>query len=216
MEKRWDYTNKYEDEEIKKEILEEATNLEIIEIDEFKDLKFEDDKLKELAISYINELKDGLEALDSFGADSFYEKWDDHYSKRTALLLEIDENYEIPISSDYVAILDELKATGREVLQEADKNEELKKFLKKIEFEVDEKQSDDYIKYYVAIIENTTNYNFIEFSVDLKLIDSDGVTVGTEYTFTSNWNKGEKAKLEFITSEDFEKIEVIENYIETE
>lgn len=48
------------------------------------------------------------------------------------------------------------------------------------------------------------------------MIDSDGVTVGTEYAFTSNWDKGDKAKIEFMTSEDFDKIEVIESYIETE
>lgn len=152
MEKRWDYTNKHEGEQTSKEILQEAIDLELTEIDDYKDLKFEDDKLKEFAILYINELKNGIEALESFGANSFYDKWEEHYSKRTKLILEIDELYEIPISSKYSAILDELKATGQEVVEESDKNDELEKFIKNIEFEIDQDQSDDYFKYYVAIV----------------------------------------------------------------
>lgn len=216
LEERWDYTNKNENEEVTKEILTEAIDLELNKVEEFKDLKFEDDKLKEYAISYINELKSGLETLDSFGADSFYEKWDEHYNKRTTIILEIDDIYEIPISSEYISILDELKATGKEVLEKSEKNDEIDKFIKNIEFELDQDQSDEYLQYYIAIVENTTDYNFKDFSIDLKLIDSDGVTVETEYAYTSNWDKGDKAKLEFMTTEEFDKVEVIKNYIETD
>lgn len=216
LEKRWEYAEKNEDEEATKDFFLEAIDLELNKIDKFKDLKFEDDKLKEFAILYINELKSGIDALDSFGADSFYDKWDEHYSKRTSLILEIDESYNIPVSEKNKAILEELKATGKDVLAELDKDEELDKFINDIEFEVDQDQSDEYFTYYTAIVENTTSYNLKEFSIDLKLIDSDGVTVETEYAFTSNWNKGDKAKLEFMTSEKFDKIEIIKNYIETE
>lgn len=216
LEKRWEYAEKNENEEATKDFLLEAIELELNSIDEFKDLKFEDDKLKEFAILYINELKSGIEALDSFGADSFYDKWDEHFNKRTTLILEIDDTYDIPVSAKYSVILDELKATGKDVLDQLDKDEELDKFIKDIKFEVDQDQSDEYFKYYTAIVENTTSYNLKEFSIDLKLIDSDGVTVETEYAYTSNWNKGDKAKLEFMTSEKFDKIEVIENFIETD
>lgn len=216
LEKRWGYTEKNENEEATKEILLEAIDLELNRIDKYKDLKFEDDKLKEFVILYTNELKNGVEALESFGADSFYDKWDEHYNARTALILEIDDTYEIPISPKYSAILDELKATGKEVLEESDKSDELDKFIKEIKFEVDQDQSDEYFKYYIAIVENTTSYNLKDFSVNVKLIDSEGVTVETEYAYTSNWNKGDKAKLEFMTSESFDKIEIIKDYIETD
>lgn len=216
MEKRWEYATKHEDEDTTKNILLEATNIELDEINDYKDLRFEDDKLKELIIAYINELKDGIEALESFGADSFYEKWEEHYSKRTALILEIDSAFEIPISSDYIDIFDELKASGKEVLETEDKKDEIDKFIQSIEFELDQEESDEYFKQYISIVENTTNYNFEEFSLDVKLIDGDGVTVDTEYVLTSNWKKGDKAKLEFMTSEEFEKVELIESYIETE
>lgn len=215
LEKRWDFTEE-EDGEATKDFLLNAIDLELEEIEEFKDLKFEDDKLKEYAISYINELKNGIEVLDSFGADSFYEKWDEHYGKRTSLILEMDEAYDIAVSEKHSDILGELKATGKEVSDELESEEEIEKFIENIEFELDEEQSDEYFKYYNAIVENTTEYNFRDFSINLKLIDSDGVTVGTEYAFTNNWNKGDKAKLEFMTEEEFDKIEIVKDYIETE
>lgn len=216
LEKRWEYTEKGGDEEATKGFLLEAIDLELTIIEEFKDLKFEDDKLKELAISYINELKNATEALDSFGPDSFYEKWDEHYSKRTSLILKIDDNYGLPISEEYSPILDELKAIGQDVLNESDKNDELDKFINTIHFEVNQDQSDEYYKVYTAIVENTTNYNIKDFNASLKLIDADGVTVNTDHVYTSNWNKGEKVKLEFMTSDKFDKIEVIKDYIETD
>lgn len=216
LEKRWEYTEKDGDEEVTKEFLLEAIDLELTVIEAFKDLKFEDDKLKELAISYINELKNAIEVLDSFGSDSFYEKWDEHYSKRTSLILKIDDTYGLPISEEYSPILDELKAIGQDVLNESDKSDELNKLINTIHFEVDQDQSDEYYKVYTAIVENTTNYNIKDFSASLKLIDTDGVTVDTDYVYTNNWNKGEKVKLEFMTSDKFDKIEVIKDYIETD
>lgn len=216
LEKRWDFTEEEEESEPTKNILLDAINLELDKIEEYKDLKFEDDKLKEYAISYINELKNGIETLDSFGADSFYDKWEEHYAKRTSLILEIDEMYGIEVSEDYTDILGELKATGKEVSDELEKEEEIDKFIDTLEFEIDQEQSDEYLKVYSVIAENTTEYNFKDFSLDLKLIDGDGVTVGTEYVFTSNWNKGDKAKLEFMTSEEFDKVDILKDYIETE
>lgn len=216
LEKRWEYTEANDDKEISKDILEEAIGLELTVIENFKDLKFEDDTLKEFAISYINELKNGIETLDYFGAESFYEQWDEHYNKRTTLILEVDDTYEIPITPEYSAILDELKATGKEVAEESNKNDELDNFIQNIDFELDQDESDEYFEIYTAIVENTTNYNIKDFNISLKLIDDDGVTVETEYAHTSNWNKGDKAKLEFMTSEKFKKIEVVKEYIETD
>lgn len=216
LEERWDFTEEEGDSEVTKDILLSAIELELEKNEAFKDLKFEDDKLKEYVILYVNELKNGIEVLDSFGADSFYEKWDEHYGKRTSLILEIDEAYDIEVSENHSGILGELKATGKEVSDELEREKEIDKFIETIEFELDQEQSDEYLKFYNAIVENITEYHLKDFSIDLKLIDSDGVTVATEYAFTNNWNKGDKAKLEFMTSEEFDKIDIVKSYIETE
>lgn len=61
---------------------------------------------------------------------------------------------------------------------------------------------------YQAIVENTTGKDFEQFSLAIKLKDSDDVIIETTYSNSiNNWKNGEKAKFEFLTESNFAKLE---------
>lgn len=58
LESRWDYTDSSDFKESEKSY-QTAIDKELSQIEKYNDLKFSDNKLKELAVSYINELNEG-------------------------------------------------------------------------------------------------------------------------------------------------------------
>jgi len=89
----------------------------------------------------------------------------------------------------------------------------MQKLVDSIEFEL--KEDDGYgWRTYEAIIENNTDYDIENLSLDLSLLDKDGVIVKTEYASVDNVSKGQKARLEFTTDEEFDRVEPIINYFE--
>ena len=89
LDARWKYIDNEKSDSASS--FKKAINKELDEISEYKDKKFKDSKLQELAISYINELNNGLEIAKTYGSDSFETKWDEHIGKRTSLLSAIDK-----------------------------------------------------------------------------------------------------------------------------
>ena len=172
-----------------------AINKELDEISEYKDKKFKDSKLQELAISYINELNNGLEIAKTYGSDSFETKWDEHIGKRTSLLSAIDKINSIPVQDK--DSLSELLAQGNEVKDNNAKKEAIENLVKNINFTVDNTKSNEYTKYYSATVENTTEYLIKDIYLTINLVNADGVTVGTQYVSANNWAPSGKTLFEF-------------------
>lgn len=71
-------------------------------------------------------------------------------------------------------------------------------------------------KTYTAIAKNNTGYNIKELSIDITLLDKDGVNIGTQWAYAENVADGEKVKLEFETDESFKKLKIETSYFEAE
>ena len=105
--------------------------------------------------------------------------------------------------------------TNASVVDEKQHQEEaLQKLVDSISFERIENEDDSDWVTYQAIVENTMDYEIVDLSLDVNLIDKDGVNVYTEYVSLNNIASGEKGKLEFSTDEQFEKTKLTINYFE--
>ncbi|EOH93772.1 FxLYD domain-containing protein [Enterococcus pallens] len=215
LEERWSYAEDIDDDG-EKEGLQKATNHELTILDRYTSGQFKDTKLQEKAIAYINELKNGLEVLDTYGSDSFYQKWDKHYATRTKMLVDLSENYTIPISEKYQATLKELTAHGTEVAQKEKVEEEIQALLQNASFT--DEGSDDGITYrtYTATIENTTGLSINNLMATVNLLDGEGVVVDTSYLNANNWRAGQKYKFEFMTDKEFQNMDVDVSHYQTE
>lgn len=219
LEERWKLNDEY-DKLIKDEKLSEKEGIEYykkfvkVELDnveKYKDLNFEDSKLQELAISYINCLKQQQEALEYVNSnfEKFQSLWDEAYKERSKIIANLNENYELTISDNY-----------KDTLQDVDKVSTQTKEYEKIEEKVKNTKfkmvSSSYgWKDYKAIIENTTSCNFEYFSININLIDKDGVIVESTFASVNNWKAGQKAKFEFSTDKDFETMSYELDYSES-
>lgn len=213
LEERWDYVKDNDDEE--KEALQDATTRELTILDRYTNGEFEDTKLQEKAIAYINELKNGLEVTDTYGSDSFYQNWDKHYAKRTKMLVDFSENYTIPISEKHESTLKELTAHGTEVAQKEQLEEELQALLQNAGFADETGDNGLYFRKYAATVENTTGKDISSLNATVNLLDSEGVVIGTSYLDANNWRSGQKYKFEFGTDKEFQSIEVDVSFYQT-
>lgn len=214
LEERWSYAEDNDDGE--KEGLQKATNYELTILDRYTSGQFKDTKLQEKAIAYINELKNGLEVTETFGSDSFYQKWEKHYSTRTKMLVDFSENYTIPISKKYEATLKELTAHGTEVAQKEKIEEEIQTLLQNAGFAEEGVDSGIIYRNYTATVENTTGVNVSSLTATVNLLDSEGVVIDTTYLSANNWRPGQKYKFEFMTDKEFQSIDVAISYYQTE
>lgn len=195
------------------ESMREAIQTELDAVEEYKTATFEDSILQEKALKYINILNDCLENVEYFNATDGYDKWLDVYNQRTIILKDFADNYGLTVSDKYKTNLDELVANGKAAGEEANKKEAMQKIVDKIEFEL--KEDDGYgWKTYGAVIDNTSDYDIESISIDVSLLDKDGVIVGTQYTSADNVSKGQKAKIEFSTDKEFDRMELILNWFE--
>lgn len=190
LDARWDGWEKYKNAPFSTDFAK-YPKFELKEIEEYKDKKFEDDKLKELAITYINELKETQKAAEGDDVDG----WQLHQYKRYTLLVSINNIKEIPAKNQKV--LKETLSDGHKVEKENTKQEAIKNLISSVKFEVDQKKSNQFSTEYYAIVENTTEYNidYVDLLVTLK--DSDDVNYRTTYASQSNWKKGTKVRFEF-------------------
>lgn len=198
-----------------KSSFETGVKKELAEISKYKSAQFKDSKLQELAISYINILNDQEKTLDNFSSNSFYNDWTTVFDKRTSILLNINNIKPLEFSSKkYQSEFKDLKNNGKNVQNKNMQKKTIDKFISSIAFKAatDNDPESDY-KSYNTIIENTTSLNFKDFSLNVKLIDKDGVTVDTQYVSTQDFQKGQKVKLEFETDKPFVKTDLVQSNV---
>lgn len=207
---RWDLA--MEDGETQEDYYERLVTAELNKIGDYTTKKFEDTELQEKAISYINLLKNQQEALKYASSDytKYFDMWESAYQKRTQAVREFIDTYDLTFPNKYSDVLSEFDKVAT-VADENDKlKEDIQTMLDNLTFEK-VKESGSY-KYYEALIENISDQTFESFSIDINLIDTDGVILDTEYVYVNNFAPGRKAKLEFSTDKDFVSLEYTASY----
>ena len=69
---------------------------------------------------------------------------------------------------------------------------------------------------YVAVLENTSEYDIEFLSLNMNLLDADGVIVDTAYDSVEHVSKGQKVRIEFSTMEDIDAVDPIIEWFEVE
>lgn len=182
-----------------------SVETELDKIENYKDKKFKDSKLQELAIKYINQLKEQKKALKYLTTDyNKYEKlWGQAYNERSKLIVEINKKYKLDVSKEHKKTLQEMKVNSEKVISEEEMKKTLEDTFTKAKMK---KVSDDYgWCEYRTIVKNTTKTKFKDFSVNVKLFNKDGVVVETLSDSTQNWEPNSKVQFTFSTDKKFNK-----------
>lgn len=200
-----------------KDMMISYINAELNCIGKYKDEKFEDSKLQEEAISYINLLNDHIEICDYIPVDyygKYLEEFQPIYDGRSKIIQDMADNYGLTVSDKFQSNLDEFK-TNSKLVQEKDAQEQaIDSMLSNITFEeVPDEYAGDW-KTYQGVVENTTGSDFSTFAVNINLLNADGVIVETAYDQVSNFTNGAKAQFEFSTDKEFTSTEVTVQYYE--
>lgn len=135
--------------------LKAAVNAEYNVISPFKDRQYQDSKLQEVAISYINSVSDQISVLDtySYGSTEFYEKWEEVYNKRTTIIKELADNYSLALDENHQSVLDDLVKDGGVAAQKSAADEAINSLISNATFEQTDEGYGNYT--YSAVIENT-------------------------------------------------------------
>ena len=207
---RWDLTNEIEF--TSRETGEKFVDAELNCIEEYSTKRFEDTKLQEKAIVYINLLKQQREALTYYDVDveKYSELWDEAYEKRSICIIDFIQSYNLEFSDKYRINVDEFILKAKKVKEDELLSKQIEEIKESIEFKK-VKQSGSY-GYYEAIVENVTEKTFDSFSIDVNLVDAEDVIVESNYVSVSNWSPGKKAKFEFMTDVNFETYELELDY----
>ena len=161
-----------------------------------KDRKFEDSKLHESVISYINVLDESMDVIKnySYGSAEYNEKWSEVYDKRTQILKTFVDQYGLKLQGEDQETLEELVANGASAAKEQHEKETINKLISSAQFEKKDEGDGNYFTY-TAVIENTSDISFENVSVVLGLYDADGVKQEA-YAHVNTWAPGEKVKFE--------------------
>ncbi|MDY2629560.1 MAG: FxLYD domain-containing protein, partial [Lachnospiraceae bacterium] len=217
LESRWSIKSELADNEYytntHRELYTNSVESELNAIAQYKDMKFEDSKLQEKAISYINLLNDQLDALNyvTVDIDKYESMWSKAYNKRTQMIADFIDSYELEFSDEFKDIVTDMKTNA--VLASEDE-EILDKVQEMINGMTFTKESADYNWCtYVSVIENISPADFDNFSITVNLLDSDGTIVDTHYDSVDAFKSGQKAKFEFSTDKKFKSTEIVCDYV---
>lgn len=218
LDKRWQYSDSdaaKKDSPIDR--LTKATNIELdlLKKGNFSEKKFKDSKLKEVSLSYENELKRALTILDGATESSLYVyngKWETHYNNRTKLLSEINQLKKIPVNNE--KIFKELLNNGSDVKKNNDLDAKIEANMSKIVFSEKPQAYTSEYKEYEAVVANETGSNFKSFSANVYLEDQSGTRIDTQYISANDWSAGQKVTFTFTTNKLFTTSKVVKNYFE--
>lgn len=221
LEARWDLNEQYEKENPDgldtSESMKSYVQAELDAVGGYANAQFEDSRLREYAVSYINILNDCLEAADSYNPNNIdsLTKWSSLYDERTMLLQEIFENYEVTISEEHQSNLNDVLSNGKA----AQKTEEVKTSLQAI---ADSAQfafePDEFGNVYngTATVTNNTGMDFATVTFDVQMYDENGVRTESTVAAVNNWGNGETVVLTAYLSSGVvpASVKVVPNYYE--
>ena len=199
LDERWKVTAQKDDDEQEIEDYKSYIDYELIEIEQYKNRKFKNPKLKRLANKYINVQKNERKSIENQDLvdSTFVREWNKYQRKRYELLLDINSIVGIPVQDKNS--LDSILKSGKAVKEFnrvygilvdtfAKKN-----FVAEMVSGVSENE-----KRYIGDFENTTGHyiNYIDISIDFY-DENDKVYSGFRFNTRYVWENGTKKSFEF-------------------
>ena len=199
LDERWKVTDQKDDDEKEIEDYKSYIDYELIEIEQYKNRKFKNPKLKRLANTYISIQRNEREAIENqnFVDSTFVSEWNKYQRKRYELLLDINSIVEIPVQDKN--ILDSILKSGKAV-KEFNRvygilvdTFDPKNFVVEEVTGVSEKE-----KRYIGNFENTTGHEITYIDVAINFYDeNDKVYSGFRFNTRYGWENGTKESFEF-------------------
>lgn len=199
LDERWKVNAQKDDDEKEIEDYKSYIDYELIEIEQYKNRKFKNPKLKRLANTYINVQLNEREAIENqnFVDSTFVSEWNQYQNKRFELLLDINSIVEIPVQDKN--ILDSILKSGKAV-KEFNRvygilvdTFDPKNFVVEEVTGVSEKE-----KRYIGNFENTTGHEITYIDVAINFYDeNDKVYSGFRFNTRYGWENGTKESFEF-------------------
>lgn len=206
--KRWEYSQKGYLDEYKKdeselnsteyvEYLKKCINYELDELKDFGSKTFSDTKLGESAKAYLDILNECLKATDYYVMDinQYSLKWNELYAERSVIIRDFVENYGLAVDKEYQKTLEEFIANASVVDEQQAMEQSIQDMMSK--FELNSTTDEWEITTYKLTMENTTEYTFDYFYVDINALDANGSIIGTgNISQLTNWTPGQKAEVD--------------------
>ena len=199
LDERWKVNAQNDDDEKEIEDYKSYIDYELIEIEQYKNRKFKNPKLKRLANTYINIQRNEREAIENQDLvdSTFVSEWNKYQNKRFELLLDINSIVEIPVQDKNN--LDSILRSGKAV----------KEFNRVYGILVDTFDSKNFVveevtgvsekeKRYIGNFENTTGHEITYIDVAINFYDeNDKVYSGFRFNTRYGWENGTKESFEF-------------------
>ena len=199
LDERWKVTAQKNDDEQEIEDYKSYIDYELIEIEQYKNRKFKNPKLKRLANKYINVQKNERKSIENQDLvdSTFVREWNKYQRKRYELLLDINSIVGIPVQDKNS--LDSILKSGKAV-KEFNRvygilvdTFDPKNFVVEEVTGVSEKE-----KRYIGNFENTTGHEITYIDVAINFYDeNDKVYSGFRFNTRYGWENGTKESFEF-------------------
>lgn len=166
----------------------------------FKEDKFKDETLRELANRYIRHLEESYETLEQFGTDQWTDEYNSRvYQQQTVTLVELNKLFPITVAEEYEKNLTKMLNNG-EIIQMVTTIIDQIYFL--------DIRDTGYGTTYETTIRNSTSLTFEWFTLEVELLDDSGNVLDTKLLELTSWEPEEKVRLNFTTKEPFSSIDI--------
>ena len=209
LDKRWeDAASNYEDTTA---YYEKATQFELSEVGRYKERTFKDDKLKKLAIEYINVLEDSKELTSKENNHFSSDRWVEYRRKRYELILDIHSRKKIPVHD--TRNLRDILDIGIKVKQTKEIIQELKKIFKGNNFTISKSSENSDELNCSGTFENTTDYYLSYVPMTIVAYNKNGKVIFRKIDAAIiEWREGTTKELNLTVHDpdhDFKEIKVL-------
>lgn len=209
LDKRWeDASSNYEDTTA---YYEKATQFELSEVGRYKERTFKDNKLKKLAIEYINVLEDSKKLTSKENEHFSSDSWVEYRRKRYELILDIHSRKKIPVHD--TRNLRDILDIGIKVKQKNEIIQALKKIFKGNNFTISKSSENSDELNCSGTFENTTDYYLRYVPMAIEAYNKNGrVIFRKSDAAITEWREGTTKELNLTVHDpdhDFKEIKVL-------
>lgn len=209
LDKRWeDASSNYKDTTA---YYEKATQFELSEVGRYKERTFKDNKLKKLAIEYINVLEDSKELTSKENDHFSSDRWVEYRRKRYELILDIHSRKKIPVQD--TRNLRDILDIGIKVKQKNEIIQALKKIFKGNNFTISKSSENSDELNCSGTFENTTDYYLSYVPMTIVAYNKNGKVIFRKIDAgIIEWREGTTKELNLTVHDpdhDFKEIKVL-------
>lgn len=190
------------------EMMNNYIQAELDYVEKYQNEKFEDSNLQEVAVEYVNLLKQHKDACQymTVDYDKYLEEFQPVYNERSKIISQLVNDYGMTVDEEYQQTLNDFLTNSQLVTEQENAEAAIQKMIDSIQFE--EVEDNGGYKTYRAVVENTTGIDFDTLNITINLLDGDGVIVETTYDNVSAFAQGAKVQFEFMTDKEFTSTQV--------